>query len=423
MFLLVFASPALGADDSQSMVLVGTKITMQNWRQYRRFMPDGMIALFEGNLAFKMPNDVEIDVGPDIHIRPPSTFTEATEKYGGQVRVVHLPNGHNDIANYVAGEPFPDPHGPDKGYEILADLWYAYGPHLSVGMPGYGPWNLWLLDRFGNYSGAKWAFVYRQLAFNTDPGVPRTDPLAAGTAGSQWIMVEEPEQAKYTADLDLLPQNNQDPESNYVFVPALRRSLRVSVNSRCASLLGTDWTHDDQKPGFNGGLAIFNADFLRDMKVLTLVEMTAAEANFPANYDMPLGFPKPSWGPWSLRNVWVINVHRIPSEAAGYCYSKRTIYVDKETARELWDEEYDVTGKLWKVGLAGYHPQKVPGTDGETIYGRFFAETWDLQNEHVTLGYNTDNNGRYVMLNSEVPKEYDNVAKYSTPGGLMQIMQ
>src|SRR5262249_44298908 len=134
-------------------------------------------------------------------------------------------------------------------------------------------------------------------------------------------------------------------------------------------------------------------------------------------------FPKPSWGPWSLRDVWVINVHRIPSEAAAYCYGKRTISVDKETSRGLYDEEYDNLGKLWKVEVTGYHPRNVSGADGETIYGRFFAATWDLQNQHVTLGYNTDQSGRYVMFNTEVPRQFDDVSKYSTPGGLMQIMR
>jgi Protein of unknown function (DUF1329) len=420
--ILVILRVRAWADDAEA-IPVGTKITIQNWRQYKQFMSDGMVALFEGKYAFKMPNDVEIDVGAPIHVVRPSTYREATEKYSGQVRVVHLPNGHNDVANYVAGEPFPDPRGPDKGYEILADAWYGYGPHLGVGMPGDGMWNLWLIDRFGDYTGAKWAFVYRQLAFNTDPGVPRTEPLAAGAFASQWIMIDEPEEAKYTADLDLLPQNNQEPETNYVFVPALRRSLRISVNARCAPLLGTDWTHDDQKPGFNGGLAIFDADFLREQKVLALVNMTAAETNFPANYDMPLAFAKPSWGPWSLRSTWVINVHRIPSVAAGYCYGKRTIYIDKETAVGMADEEYDATGKLWKIYILGYHPRQVPGTDGETLFGRFFAATWDLQNEHVSLGYNSDTSGRGAMFNSEVRPQYDNVTRYSTPAGLMQIMQ
>ena len=418
------AAPALPRpQDASGALPEGTKITLANWQQYKAFMPEGMIALFSGRYGLKMPTDVEIDVGSPRHIVAPSTFRRATEEHNGQVRMVHLADGHNDIANYVAGEPFPSPAGPNKGYEILADLWYTYSPHLAVGMPGRGLWNVTMLDRFGNATSASWAFVYRQLAFNTDPGVGAIDSLAAGAFYSQWLMAEEPEQAKYTTDLDILPQNNQREESNYLFFPALRHSVRFSVGARCAPLFGTDWTHDDQKPGFNGGLARFDAGYLRDMKMLALVDLSSAVADFPSQYDMPLGFARPSWGKWSQRDVWVIDIHRIPSESIGYCYSKRIEYVDKETTRGLWEDLYDSANSLWKVTMNAYCPRKVPGTDGDTIYGRFAASTWDLQNQHATLGNSADSSGRMITFNSEVPKQFDDVAKYSTPGGLMQIMR
>jgi hypothetical protein len=394
-----------------------------NWKLYKAFMPDGMIALFSGKYGLRMPNDVEIDVGPPIHIVAPRSFRQASEKYSGHVRVVHLSNGRNDIAHYVAGEPFPVPQEPDKGYEMLADLWYAYSPHLAVGMPGAGPWHVTMLDRFGNATTSTWTFVYRQLAFNTDPEVPGTEPRSAGAFYTQWLMIDQPEQAKYTTDLDILPQDIQQEESNYIYLPAFRRSMSLSTAARCAPLLGTDWTHDDQKPGFNGGLAVFNADYLKSMKMLALVDLSKAAADFPREYDMPLGFARPSWGRWSLRNVWVIDIHRIPSQAAGYCYSKRIEYIDEETVRSLWEDLYDPQRKLWKVTMSAYHPRSVPGADGETIYGRFAAATWDLQNQHATFGNSIDPNGHLIMFNDEVPAEFDNVAEYSTPGGLMQIMR
>jgi hypothetical protein len=121
--------------------------------------------------------------------------------------------------------------------------------------------------------------------------------------------------------------------------------------------------------------------------------------------------------------VWVINIHRIPSEVAGYCYAKRIEYIDEETARSLWEDLYDSNRNLWKVTLSAYYPRQVPGTDGETIYGRFAAATWDLQNQHATLGNSTDPSGRLIMFNAEVPREFDDVIQYSTPAGLMQIMR
>ena len=55
--------------------------------------------------------------------------------------------------------------------------------------------------------------------------------------------------------------------------------------------------------------------------------------------------------------------------------------------------------------------------------GRFAAATWDLQNQHATLGNSTDPSGRLIMFNAEVPREFDDVNQYSTPAGLMQIMR
>jgi hypothetical protein len=73
-----------------------------------------------------------------------------------------------------------------------------------------------MLDRFGNATKATWAFVYRQLAFNTDPGVPRAESRLSEALYTQWLMAEEPEQAKYTTDLDILPQDIQQNEQSQV---------------------------------------------------------------------------------------------------------------------------------------------------------------------------------------------------------------
>src|SRR5690349_5920598 len=49
----------------------GTVITMQNWQNYRQFMPDGMAAMFEGKYFWKMPPDVQMQVGPTTIIPLP----------------------------------------------------------------------------------------------------------------------------------------------------------------------------------------------------------------------------------------------------------------------------------------------------------------------------------------------------------------
>ena len=43
------------ADVGSDTIAPGTVITMANWQKYRDFMPDGVIALFEGKYFWKMP--------------------------------------------------------------------------------------------------------------------------------------------------------------------------------------------------------------------------------------------------------------------------------------------------------------------------------------------------------------------------------
>src|SRR5580700_7676936 len=79
----------------------GAKITMSNWQQYKQFMPLGMQKLFEGVYYWKMPADVEMDIGPSHEGgNLPKTWVEATEKFGPQTAVEILPNGHYVIKNY-----------------------------------------------------------------------------------------------------------------------------------------------------------------------------------------------------------------------------------------------------------------------------------------------------------------------------------
>jgi len=71
--LIGLASPE-NTGDSQPGIPPGTKITRQNWQQYKQFMPDGMVALFEGNYFWKMPADLEMESVPALPIRyPPDT--------------------------------------------------------------------------------------------------------------------------------------------------------------------------------------------------------------------------------------------------------------------------------------------------------------------------------------------------------------
>jgi hypothetical protein len=95
---------------------------MANWQQYKSLMPDGMIALFDRNYFWKMPADVQIEVGPNITHPLPKNYLAATEKYASQVRIKELPTGGLTLENYHRDIPFPSATEPHKGWKLLADL-------------------------------------------------------------------------------------------------------------------------------------------------------------------------------------------------------------------------------------------------------------------------------------------------------------
>ena len=140
----------LAVSAKQGDIPVGTKITMSNWQQYQQFMPFGMVQLFEGKYQWKMPTDVEMDVGPAHQGgNLPKTWVDATEKYGSQTSGEVMPNGHYLLKNYHGGTPFPNPAEPNEGWKVMANVFFAYTPAMYVKTPGnYG--TVWSNDRDGN---------------------------------------------------------------------------------------------------------------------------------------------------------------------------------------------------------------------------------------------------------------------------------
>ena len=125
--------------------------------------------------------------------------------------------------------PFPDPEPPDEGYKILANVWF---PRRALSFGAVAPFRFWQLLYMPIASAI---FRARRLRSSigswptiSHPAIPRTDPEANGAWYTEWLMVEQPEQSRYTADLTIFWQDLTKTEDNYVFVPALRRSLRLS---------------------------------------------------------------------------------------------------------------------------------------------------------------------------------------------------
>ena len=136
---------------------------------------------------------------------------------------------------------------------------------------------------------------------------------------------------------------------------------------------------------------------------------------------MPLGWPKPTWGKWQLRDVYVVNVTKIAG-GGGRCLGKRVVHVDKATSAPLWEDLYDEKMQPWR--FVAFFPRTidVPGigpvdTSNSMVYG-----FWDVKYSHATV-FAEAGEGEPFYLNEQAPKEFLDLERYTTPGGLGLIMR
>jgi hypothetical protein len=407
-----------GSATAANPIPPGTVITMANWSNYRQFMPDGMIALFDQKYFWKMPPDVRMEVGPVVMHPLPKTYVEATEKYANQVKLIELPNGGLTLQGYRGGMPFPNPADPHKGWKVLSNVWYRYIPHLLIDSYGYGC----AINGSGNINCQTYQAVKRQLSFSTDAGAPAAISAAGEKYFTEWYMTLEPEQDRYTTILTVDYADLTRPEDMFVFLPSLRRYQPLSTAARCSPSAGMDATPEDFHNGFDSNLTELKVDYIGHKQILALLDPNAPQAAFPGGYDMPLGWPTPSWGKWQVRDVEAISIEKIPAKAAGYCYGRRVMYADSHFYGILWEDLYDPQMQPWKIQAIFPLAINVPGIGPVNTAAADVEELWDIKNQHSSIGAEPSP-GHPFYVNEQAPKEFDDMGRYTTPAGLNLIMR
>jgi hypothetical protein len=404
--------------NSPETIPPGTKITLQNWKKYRRFMPYWLQAAFAGNFHFKVGPEPEytIEVEPTQDYPLPRKWREDGEKYGSQVKLEKDANGGWIMKGWVAGPPFPHPSGPNRGIEDVYDVWCSFRPFvIHYNTTGF------LIDRFGNKTSNDSDVTFYQVSHLSEPNMPINLPYGKGFFYVGRFLLLTPEQSKYTTALQIQPDDPRLVPNNYVFLPSLRRSLRLSSAARCAPINGTDAVNDDNvwnPPNFK-------ATYLGTKKLLVNIQ-DPAKAYDPHSYvgiadPNPGSFPdwpKAGTGHWELRNMDVVDLEWLPV-LGSYCFSHRMFYVDQGTLLIPFAENWDNNQKLWKELWEKYAPLKFHGEVTLSMLDGIAASSqFDWQNGHITAGAD-----EMPKIDDEVPGEYQDAASMTSPGSLARIMK
>jgi hypothetical protein len=410
--------------NSAATIAPGTKITLHNWQQYKQFMPLWLQAAYSGQYRWHVgpEPDFTIEVTPTSHFPVPAKMRENSEKYGAQTRLEPLSDGGFLMKNYVAGVPFPNPQDPNAGVKILYNTWAVFRPFV---LHFYSV--TWLVDRFTNVSPEQTDDTFYQLTHLSEPDMPVNLSYAKGTFYASRFQVIEPEQSKYTTELTLQPDDPSRTLEIYTFLPALRRSLRLSSAARCAPILGTDFIQDD-----NSWLPTnFKVDVLGEKKLLVPIAMAEPKvASDPRSYlggglnnkeqgSFP-GWGKPNVVKWQLRDLYVLDLQWL-SSLGPYCQPQRIFYVDKENWIAPFTEAYDNNNKFWKLLEVTRLPINYRGEKTLVVDGDVNSSDYDFQNSHATIAVDGTQDG--IRLDQDVAPEYRDAQELATPGGLDRILR
>jgi Protein of unknown function (DUF1329) len=409
--------------NSPDTIRPGTVITTKNWTQYKKFMGTWMQAAYGAGMHFHVgddPNEYGVRVEATTSLPPPKSVRDNTEKYAGQTKLVPDPTtGGFTWTGYQAGVPFPKPSGPNIAAQIMYNTWAGvFDPYV---------FNLlthnWETDKYGNVSSVQTDDTWWRLMHLSSPGKPMNLPYAAGNFKAARYIEQAPEQAKYTTSLELTPDDPTKLTEEYVFLPSLRRSLRLSSVSRCSPILGTDYVPSDSTwvPGF------FKPQYLGLKKIL----VPFADANnawaadggkgytggdFKPGANWP-GWPKPKYNHWELRDVYIINMQPTKALGPSYCYGQRIFYIDRENWITYVKENYDRTNRLYKFETTINAPFKYHGETVVSYQVFAFSNAIDLENSHASpdFAYN-------FTFDEGVPARVADPSG-ATPGGLAAVMR
>lgn len=412
---------ALADADAGATIPPGTEITQTDWQRYKAFMPIWLQALYSRQYHWTLGNtrDYLISVGPTTHFPLPTKYASDGEKYGGQTQLVPFATGGLLMKHYVAGLPFPNPTEPNLGAKVMYNLWASFQP-LITHFWSYD----WEVDRFHNVYDLVTSQGWYQLSHLSDSNLPPTMPYAAGTYRANRYAVELPEQSRYTTELVLQPDDPSRLPETYVFLPSLRRSLRLSNAARCAPILGSTFVEDD----VSWTPTNFNAVFLGKKRLLVPVPDTRKSSDSD-RYQTPdrssfidgtgtlPGFMKAGRGHWELRTQYLVDFRWL-ANLGSYCFSHRINYVDAETWRQDGVDEYDNEGKFWKATVNANEPRQYRGQETIILGSANGTVMLDFQNMHASATVNT-----LATYDNDVPGDWRDAEVNVTPGSLARVMK
>jgi hypothetical protein len=327
----------------------GDVIAYDQVAKLRPFLPKE----FWDNRDFFFYEGMQLEIGPtNADYSPAKEYAAATQKYRGQAKI-----GPDDsLENYRAGTPFPMQDlscakDPQAGVKIMWNhkyTWKGYG-----GAPANFFYSYW--DR-----GEQLPLYYQgvgqfiQLSRHVEKEFEETDgDVFRGEKrfSTEGVQVDAPFDARGIALLTYRYKASDGPrwqtknDDTWVYVPSLRRVRRISTAQRTDAVAGTDFTLDDLF-SFNGIVPQYHWKCLGEG--LFLAPSNTKVKAYPYEKDHNFGPYGLSFADdrWELRDTVIVEMDPKNDD---HPYSKKIIYLDKQTFEAHYSFAFDTKDELWKI--------------------------------------------------------------------------
>jgi hypothetical protein len=251
----------------------------------------------------------------------------ATKKYEGKSKVG--PRG--EITGWKGGIPFPH---PKSAIEVALNF-----DRISIAADNFSfnPATFTMFNRKGKLERTEKADLYWNV-FNGRVELPPVPDIPGyeGTLEKGSLMMVYPFDLKGFIGVRTRFKAPDKPDEFLTYIPALRRIRRLAGTDTQDPIIGTDISWEDWRAWWQK-IELWPLEFRFKETIVLQPYFNHKSTINVENYKYKFY--------WEKRPCYLLEV---VTKTTDYLYSKRRIWIDKETYRILHQEMYDARGGLWK---------------------------------------------------------------------------
>ncbi|MFT4571968.1 MAG: hypothetical protein ACI91F_002865 [Candidatus Binatia bacterium] len=353
----------------------GTVVTASEISRWQHLLPP--------SIQWALNRGASIKVGEHTLVSPQLARAQATERYSAQVR---LSDDKKELLNYVAGIPFPnvEEKDPDLAVKLIHNFAWRISVddldvrNFSCQTGNISSTNGLTVER--HYLNAHFHRLYYRGRLYVDPKPTLKNPDGINYREALHPIIEpfDLKGAGFSYNRYIDPARQDD---SWLYFPQMKRVRRLSTSARSEGIFGQDIDLDSYG-GFAGQPAWSDWSYLGTKTVLAPANIKTLPVPWqksPANFMVA--------DIWEPREVYMIEARSL---LPGYTFSKRVIYIDRETFFILYTESYDLKGQLWKAFVQAWKTSEadIPGVAASGQSHPIFVipafSMFDMQVDHAT---------------------------------------